>query len=175
MLSLFLDSLNYISASLDSAVADHKLRNQEFKITKQSDLVKNSRGEFCEKRFSLVEEAKGVFCYSYLSSFGKQIFFFFARLCTISDLWQSLLDRLYEKKLPKKKHFYSSLSRKHITDHQYSRAKTFYKTFKCQNIGEYCMVKFFIHRQKKKIRIKNKKYKLFFFINRLIAYQTPYF
>lgn len=84
----FSDSLNYISASLDSAVADHKLRNQEFKITKQSDLVKNSRGEFCEKRFSLVEEAKGVFCYSYLSSWGEQIIFFFFFYFALSDLWQ---------------------------------------------------------------------------------------
>ena len=56
----FRDSLNYICASLEKAVADHKIRGQEFKIVKQSQLIQNPEtSEIDANRLALVEEAKG--------------------------------------------------------------------------------------------------------------------
>ena len=58
-----------------------------------------------------------MFCYEYIST------------------W----DRLYEEKLPQKSKFYSSLSKKGISDSDYDRAITFFETFECENIAQYCL------------------------------------
>ena len=52
--------MNYICASLEKAVADHKIRGQEFRIVKQSKLIQNPEtSEIDANRLALVEEAKG--------------------------------------------------------------------------------------------------------------------
>ena len=79
----FRDSLNYITASLDKAVADHKIRGQEFKIVKQSKLIRNPETlEIDPERLALVEEAKG----GKKRSFFYKILFFKIYLFLFSDV-----------------------------------------------------------------------------------------
>ena len=134
----FRDSLNYITASLDKAVADHKIRRQEFKIVKQSKLIRNPETmEIDPERQALVEEAKGgkkrSFFYKIL--FSKFTFSFLVMCYEYLSSW----DKLNEEKLPEKSKFYSSLSRKGISDSDFDRANKFFNTFGSKNIGEYCL------------------------------------
>ena len=49
------------------------------------------------------------------------------------DSW----DKFKETKLPPKESFYSKLNDEHITEDEYSHAKTVWETFKCKTLGDY--------------------------------------
>ena len=47
------------------------------------------------------------------------------------------LEKLEEKHLPDKKHFYNKLTDSEISDENYERAQKVFRHFKCKNLGEY--------------------------------------
>ena len=47
------------------------------------------------------------------------------------------LEKLEEKQLPDKKHFYNKLSDTEVTEENYQRALKAFEHFKCKNLGEY--------------------------------------
>ena len=79
-----------------------------FKYSSRSEYVRN------EHDLNLLTE-KGVFPYGYM------------------DRW----DRLDETSLPSKEMFYSELSKSHISDWDYERAKHAFDNFNPKNLGDY--------------------------------------
>ena len=102
----FLDSLSFMSASLDSLVTNLGAEGDD-------SLFVHTRSEFpSEEKFKLVTR-KGIYPYEYMDGF----------------------ERFAEKSLPPKEAFYSTLSMKHITDEDYAYAQEVWSKFDIQDLG----------------------------------------
>jgi hypothetical protein len=110
----FVDSLSFLTASLDFLSNELKSSDCDYKILKQTFLTKTN-GKFDNEKFEMVL-SKSFFPYEYCQSFEQM---------------------LETKKIPKRSAFYSSLSEKSITCEQYKFAKKVWKKFKCQNLLDY--------------------------------------
>ncbi|KAL9969009.1 hypothetical protein ACROYT_G021166 [Oculina patagonica] len=120
----FIDSLNFLQGSLDSLVS--AAPKESLKITKtiskrncekNTEFVKKSKKEQekeIEKNAELFYK-KGIYPYEYM------------------DSWE----RFSETSLPVKEKFYSKLNDENITHYQYKHANNVWKTFKCENLGDY--------------------------------------
>ncbi|KAL9958769.1 hypothetical protein ACROYT_G035828 [Oculina patagonica] len=120
----FIDSLNFLQGSLDSLVS--ATPKESLKITKVISKINSEKNaEFgkksenhkkaeIEKNAELLYK-KGVYPYEYM------------------DSWE----RFEETSLPDKKKFYSKLNDEHITDEEYEHAKSVWKTFGCETLGDY--------------------------------------
>ena len=87
------------------------------KLTLYLDELKIVRSEFSllsDAAFELLTR-KGVFPYEYVNSLAK----------------------LDEKELPSREDFYSSLNDSHVSDEDYEHAKTVWREFNVENLGEY--------------------------------------
>lgn len=113
----FCDSLAFLQAPLSSLSSDLKDTDHSYEVLKQTYLVKTDR-KFDPVKFDMVLK-KSFFPYEY---------------CT------SLSQMRETKKLPKRKHFYSSLSEQNITKADYKFAKSVWKKFNCKNLLEYTAV-----------------------------------
>ena len=113
------DSLDHMSASLDSLVKDlNQTENFTFPIVKQMKRFKKLRARQRKKGLSMLTR-KGIFCYEHFKSF-KQL--------QAAD------------KLPPKEAFYSTLNEEAISDEDYEFANSMYKYFKCKNVLDYMML-----------------------------------
>ena len=109
----FLDSYQFLSASLDSLVKNLRFSGLDsFKITKN----------VFEKKYGKIEEnaldillRKATYPYEYLNSFQK----------------------FNEKRLPDKKYFYSTLNFSSVDDEKYLNTQFIWKYFRCENIGDF--------------------------------------
>lgn len=110
----FLDSLSFLQASLAELSSDLRNTDNTYKVLKQTYLVKKN-GKFNMDRFKMVLE-KSFFPYEF---------------CTSLQLMKST------KNIPKRKHFYSSLSEEKISVENYNFAKKVWKEFDCKNLLEY--------------------------------------
>jgi len=109
-----IDSLAFLQAPLVKLCLDLKESGHDYKILKQTYLVKTN-GEFDQSKYDMVLQ-KSFFPYEY---------------CTSIKLMKST------KQLPKRKHFFSSLSEECISQKDYLFAKSVWKKFKCKNLLEY--------------------------------------
>ena len=118
----FIDSLNFLLASLDSLVevivegveeATSKLkdREQQYKEKIKEELKITST----ISNGSDLLYKKGIYPYEYMDSFEK----------------------FTETSLPSKEEFYSSLNDQHISEEEYTHAKEVWKTFDCKTLGDY--------------------------------------
>ena len=110
----FVDRYSFLQASLDTLATNLKVSNHDFSIIKQTYLDKTN-GTIDKTKYQMVLQ-KSYFPYEY---------------CT------SLSNMIKTKKLPKRSHFYSSLSEKSITREEHNFAKKVWKTFKCKNLLDY--------------------------------------
>ena len=108
----FKDSLSFLNASLNELMNDlMKNKNHSFSIIDQLGLY--SKGEEEKKQLLL---RKGVYPYEYVTS----------------------IERLQNtRKIPKKKHFFSTLSNSNISDDYYTHSKKVFAAFECRNMVEY--------------------------------------
>ena len=81
---------------------------------RQSELVKDSKGQFDEKRYQMISESKGLAPYLYLDNPSK----------------------LAEKALPKKEYWYSG-KKEEISEDTYQRCLQYYDTFECENLAHF--------------------------------------
>ncbi|KAL9963725.1 hypothetical protein ACROYT_G027259 [Oculina patagonica] len=120
----FIDSLNFLQGSLDSLV--NATPKEALKITKvisQRNSEKNEefKTKSLKEKIKEIEQnaellyKKGIFPYEYM------------------DSWE----RFNDTSLPEKEKFYSKLNDEHITDEEYEHANSVWKTFKCENLGDY--------------------------------------
>jgi hypothetical protein len=109
---LFLDSLSFLNASLGELMND-LTRNEKhpFKIIDQLQLYPEK-----STRLKKLLLRKGVYPYEYVTNLEK-------------------LKRT--KCIPKKKHFFSTLSNSNISQEDYIHAKRVFKHFKCENMIDY--------------------------------------
>jgi len=113
----FVDSLAFLQSSLVNLCSDLKGTNHNYDILKQTYLVKTN-GKFDQSKLDLVLN-KSYYPYEY---------------CTSLQLMRDTT------KLPKRKHFYSSLSEDSISKENYKFAKSVWKKFQCKNLLDYCNV-----------------------------------
>ena len=106
----FIDTYAHLPNSL-SNLTDILRSGQESK----DKLFKHTRQLYPEESTFLKLLKKGFFPYEYLTG----------------------IDVLNECKLPKREHFYSSLTKKTITPEQYQHAQSMFTLLKCSNLGEY--------------------------------------
>ena len=118
----FIDSLNFMLASLDSLVevkvkgvkkATSKLKDRELKYKekiKEEFKITSTLSNGSDLLYK-----KGIYPYEYMDSFEK----------------------FSETSLPKKEDFYSKLNDEHITEDEYAHAKEVWKTFDCKTLGDY--------------------------------------
>ena len=116
------DSLNFLGSGLDNLV---QILKDEGKVNGNiQDLFKHTYSYFNELRKtnnSLKEEdfdlltRKNVYPYEYMDNLSK---------CK-------------QRKLPKRKDFYSSLTNESITEEDYKHGQTVFEKFKCKNLGAY--------------------------------------
>ena len=106
----FIDTYAHLPNSL-SNLTDILRSGQESK----DKLFKHTRQLYPEESTFLKLLKKGFFPYKYLTG----------------------IDVLNECKLPKREHFYSSLTKKTITPEQYQHAQSMFTLLKCSNLGEY--------------------------------------
>ena len=112
----FKDSFSFLSSSLDKLVElskyeDGQKKNhwqEKFKFSKRNPYVSNNED------LDLLTD-KGVYPYDYFTSF----------------------DKFREKQLPPKEAFYSNLTKEHISDEDYERAKKIWEHFGIRNLGQY--------------------------------------
>ena len=110
----FVDSLAFLQASLNELTANLKQTQHSYNILKQTYLVKKM-GHFNRQRYEMVL-SKSFFPYEYCSSLEKMI---------------------STKKLPSRKHFYSSLSENKISKEDHLFAQSVWEEFKCKNLVDY--------------------------------------
>ena len=113
----FNDSLAFLQASLAQLCADLKETDHNYELLRNTFIVKTN-GKFDKEKFDMVLK-KSFFPYEYCSSL---------------DLMRSTLS------LPKRKHFYSSLSEETISKEDYKFAKKVWKKFECKNLIDYTLV-----------------------------------
>ena len=118
----FIDSLNFLLASLDSLVevkvkgvkeATSELKDRELKYKekiKEEFKITSTLSNGSDLLYK-----KGIYPYEYMDSFEK----------------------FSETSLPKKEDFYSKLNDEHITEDEYAHAKEVWKTFDCKTLGDY--------------------------------------
>ena len=118
----FIDSLNFLLASLDSLVevkvkgvkeATSKLKDREMKYKekiKEEFKITSTLSNDSDLLYK-----KGIYPYEYIDSWAK----------------------FSETSLPKKEDFYSKLNDEHITEEEYDHAKEVWKTFECETLGDY--------------------------------------
>ncbi|HJY23112.1 MAG TPA: DNA polymerase, partial [Hanamia sp.] len=104
----FLDSFRFMASSLDKLAGN--LQFDEFVETSR-----NFASVALEEESLKLLMQKGVFPYSYVSSFEK----------------------LEERELPCREKFYDELNKSDISETDYERALNVWKLFKCQTLGEY--------------------------------------
>lgn len=110
----FMDSFAMLPSSLDSLVSSLRTEsNCDFKILDQMPIWKEKNLD--KQQFKQLLLRKGIFCYEWLSN----------------------VEKLKEKKLPKKKCFFSKLTNSGVTDEEYEYAKLVFKTFKCESMHDY--------------------------------------
>ena len=113
----FIDSLAFMQSSLAQLASDLKTSNHDYKILKQTSLVK-SNGKFDKEKYEMIL-GKSFFPYEYCKN----------------------LPQMYSvKKLPKIKHFYSQLSEKSISKEDHSFAKNVWKKFGCRHLVDYTLI-----------------------------------
>ena len=105
----FIDSMHFISDSLDNIIKDLVQSNHEFPILRNSLLYSSE-----EQRSLLLK--KGVFPYEKLTS-----------LSAFEDMTE----------FPPKTSFYSNLREKGVSDEDYEHGRRVFKTFKCKNMAKY--------------------------------------
>ena len=104
----FIDSSSFLPESLESLVKNLKEKDPDLFIQ-----TKKLAGDSITK-FNFLTE-KGIFPYEYLNT----------------------EERLKERQLPEKEHFYSSLKESRISDEDYVRATNVWKEFGCKTLGDY--------------------------------------
>ena len=110
----FIDSLAFLQAPLAQLCSDLKNTEHDYSILKQTYLVKTN-GVFDKEKYDMVLE-KSFFPYEF---------------CTSLQQMTSI------KKIPKQKHFYSSLTEEGISKENYNFAKKVWKKFNCKNLLQY--------------------------------------
>ena len=113
----FLDSLAFLQASLAQLSSDLANTSHEYKILKQTHLVKTNNQLDLEKFKSVLQKS-----------------FFPYEFCT------SLKQMEETTKLPSKKHFYSQLQEKSISSEDHKFAEKVWKMFKCKNLIDYTKI-----------------------------------
>lgn len=113
----FLDSLAFLPTSLSQLSKSLADSNHNYGILKQTYLVKN-KGQFSQQRLEMVLH-KSFFPYEYCSSYAKMV---------------------ETKALPKRKDFYSSLTKETLSKEDYDFARTVWNEFKCRNLLDYAEV-----------------------------------
>jgi hypothetical protein len=113
----FNDSLAFLQAPLAQLCSDLKQTNHTYNILKSTFVVRTN-GQFDKEKFDMVLE-KSFFPYEY---------------CTSLELMKKTT------KLPKRRHFYSSLSEETISKKDYNFAKKVWKKFNCQNLVDYAKI-----------------------------------
>ena len=113
-----LDSMAHLNSSLEKLASNYKLGNHSYKLLKQASFIKNLPKKDRKKGLELML-LKGQYPYTYATSLFK--------------LKQT-------KKIPAKKHFYSDLTKTHISDSQHQHAKKVYNFFKCKNMESYTLL-----------------------------------
>ena len=114
----FKDTLQFLSSSLDKLTQN--LAAKAIHGTRLEDVFPNLHNRFKEKWNHLPSTAfemltrKGIYPYSYMDSFEK----------------------FDEQSLPSREEFYNELTRKHISDEDYSFINELWKTFQLKNLGE---------------------------------------
>ena len=103
----FIDSFQFLNASLESLVENLNNSDHEFKIFNHF-YRKNENIRHLLKR-------KGVFPYNYFDR----------------------IEKLNDPQLPSKDEFFNVLTNTPIDDEEYRYAQLIFKTFKCQNLGDY--------------------------------------
>ena len=112
----FKDSFSFLSSSLDKLVKLSKYEDgnkrehwqERYKFSKRNPYVSN------DEDLDLLTD-KGVYPYDYFDCFEK----------------------FDERQLPPKKEFYSNLTKEHIEDEEYERAKKIWEHFGIRNLGQY--------------------------------------
>ena len=103
------DSMGFLSSSLDKAVNNLKAGDHTFPILRQTSLGSDEKKvEYCTR--------KGVFCYSQLKSIED----FESRTC-----------------LPPRKDFYNDLAKKECSLEDYRHAQEVFRYFECANLKDY--------------------------------------
>ena len=113
----FIDSLAFLQSSLSQLANDLKTTNHDYKILKQTSLVKTN-GKFDKEKFEMI--------------LGKSFFPY--------EFCQNLPQMFSVKKLPKRKEFYSQLSEKSISRDDHKFAKTVWKKFGCRHLVDYTLI-----------------------------------
>lgn len=109
----FLDTLGFMSDSLDNLSKDLSAQSDEYDALKK--VFRNTSKHFTKEDDFRMMIKKGIYPYDYISSY----------------------DKLNEKSLPSKEMFYSKLSKSHCSDKAYAQAKSVWKHFKCKTMLDY--------------------------------------
>ena len=113
----FLDSLAFLQASLGQLSTDLSETTHDYKILKQTSLVKTNK-VFDQEKFNLLMK-KSYYPYEYCTSL-------------------KLMERT--TKIPTMEEFYSTLREEHIDKEEYKIAKNVWKIFKCSNLIDYTKI-----------------------------------
>ena len=114
----FKDSLQFLNSSLDKLTSN--LAAKAVNGIRLEDVFPNLHNRFKEKWNHLPSSAfemltrKGIYPYSYMDSFEK----------------------FDEQSLPSREEFYNELTRKHISEKDYTFINELWKTFQLKNLGE---------------------------------------
>ena len=113
---VFRDSLQFLSASLDSLVKSlAKYRRHNFVYLHET--IRNFVPDVTDDMLQLVEQT-GVFCYEYIDKF----------------------ERLAETDLSPRAQFFSRLAGKKCSEADYARAHRVWRDFKIENMGAYMLL-----------------------------------
>ena len=117
---VFRDSLQFLSASLDSLITSLTSSKGKFTYFDRHIRQQFNHRHYGADRASILEnidllQKKGVFPYEYVDSF----------------------DRLDEKRLPTRDQFFDRLHDKECSEEDYSRAVKVWKTFQCEDLADY--------------------------------------
>ena len=112
----FKDSFSFLSSSLDKLVKLSKYEDGQKKNHWQDKFKHSKRNPYVSNNVDLdLLTDKGVYPYDYFTSF----------------------DKFRERQLPPKEAFYSNLTKEHISDEDYERAKKIWEHFGIRNLGQY--------------------------------------
>ena len=118
----FIDSLNFLLASLDSLV--------EVKVKE----VKEATSELKDRELKYKEKIKEEFKITSTLSNGSDLLY---KKGIYPYEYMDSFEKFSETSLPKKEDFYSKLNDEHITEDEYAHAKEVWKTFDCKTLGDY--------------------------------------
>ena len=110
---VFRDSLQFLSASLDSLVKSlAKTNSTLFNLLNKT--IESFYPNATDEMVKMVQQ-KGVFCYDYIDKF----------------------ERLAERTLPPREQFYNRLAGEECSEENYARAQKVWRDFKCNDIEDY--------------------------------------